>query len=164
MLYGRTTPNPPSRFLEEIPEENMRWESRPQSRYGGRGEEDAFGGDRWSDGGSSYGGYGSYGGGYAARFSGSRNSGVTSYTERSKPASKPLASAASAARVGRTSAPAAGLMQLAKGDVIEHTAFGKGTVQSVRPMGGDALVEVAFDSGANKKLMLKSAGAHMKKL
>ena len=55
-------------------------------------------------------------------------------------------------------------MQLAKGDMIEHTAFGKGTVQSVRPMGGDALVEVAFDQVGTKKLMLKSAGVHMKKL
>ena len=163
MLYGRTTPNPASRFLEEIPEDNMRWESKPQPRYGG--SDDAFGGDRWGDSGSSYGGFGSgYGGGYASRPSGGRNgysSGVSSYAERTKAAAKPLASAA---RGGKTAAPAAGLMQLARGDVIEHTAFGKGTVQSVRPMGGDALVEVAFDSGATKKLMLKSAGAHMKKL
>ena len=163
MLYGRTTPNPASRFLEEIPEDNMRWESKPQPRYGG--SDDAFGGDRWGDSGSSYGGFGSgYGGGYATRPSGGRNgysSGVSSYAARTKAAAKPLASAA---RGGKTAAPAAGLMQLAKGDVIEHTAFGKGTVQSVRPMGGDALVEVAFDSGATKKLMLKSAGAHMKKL
>ena len=165
MLYGRTTPNPPSRFLEEIPGDNMRWESRPQPRYGGRGEDDPLGGDRWSDVGSACSGFGSgYSGGYPSRSNGSRSSyssGVSSYSERGKPTAKPLASAA---RGGKTAAPAAGLMQLAKGDVIEHTAFGKGTVQSVRPMGGDALVEVAFDSGAAKKLMLKSAGAHMKKL
>ena len=35
---------------------------------------------------------------------------------------------------------------------------------SVRPMGGDALVQVAFDKVGEKKLMLKSAGSHMKKL
>ena len=46
---------------------------------------------------------------------------------------------------------------------MEHTAFGKGSVVSVKPMGGDALAEVAFESGT-KKLMLKSAGKHMKKL
>ena len=50
------------------------------------------------------------------------------------------------------------------GDMVEHTAFGKGMVLSVRPMGGDALVEVAFDQVGAKKLMLKSAGSHMKKL
>ena len=155
MLYGRTTPNPPSRFLEEIPQDNMRWESKPQPRFGGRGEDDTFGGDRWSDGGS-FGSYGGYGGGY-----GSRSTGRSSYTEGPKSPQKPLASSA---RGSKSAAPAAGLLQLAKGDLIEHTAFGKGTVQSVRPMGGDALVEVAFDSGATKKLMLKSAGVHMKKL
>lgn len=46
---------------------------------------------------------------------------------------------------------------------MEHTAFGKGTVVSVKPMGGDALAEVAFETGT-KKLMLKAAGKHLKKL
>ena len=55
-------------------------------------------------------------------------------------------------------------MQLEKGEMVEHTAFGKGMVLSVRPMGGDALVEVAFDQVGQKKLMLKSAGRHLKKL
>ena len=55
-------------------------------------------------------------------------------------------------------------MQLQQGDMVEHTAFGKGMVLSVRPMGGDALAEVAFDTVGKKKLMLKSAGAHMRKL
>ena len=49
-------------------------------------------------------------------------------------------------------------------DLGDHTAFGKGRGLSVRPMGGDALVEVAFDNVGKKKLMLKSAGAHMRKL
>ena len=56
------------------------------------------------------------------------------------------------------------MMQLNQGDMVEHTAFGKGMVMSVRPMGGDALLEVAFDNVGTKKLMLKSAGSHMKKL
>ena len=34
----------------------------------------------------------------------------------------------------------------------------------VEEMGAAYAVEVAFDSGATKKLMLKSAGAHLKKL
>lgn len=56
------------------------------------------------------------------------------------------------------------MLQLQKGDMVEHTAFGQGMVLSLRPMGGDALVEVAFDKVGTKKLMLKSAGRHMKKL
>ena len=56
------------------------------------------------------------------------------------------------------------MLQLNQGDMVQHTAFGEGMVLSVRPMGGDALVEVAFDKVGTKKLMLKSAGNHMKKM
>ena len=31
------------------------------------------------------------------------------------------------------------------------------------PMGGDFLIEISFDSGSVKKLMLRAAAAHMKK-
>ena len=56
-------------------------------------------------------------------------------------------------------------MQLSAGDRVEHTAFGQGTVLSVKPMGGDALVEVRFEGVEKpKKLMRKSAGVHMKKI
>ena len=55
-------------------------------------------------------------------------------------------------------------MQLRAGDSVRHNAFGDGMVLSVRPMGGDALVEVAFDKIGTKKLMLKVAGTHLTKL
>lgn len=55
-------------------------------------------------------------------------------------------------------------MQLSAGDQVCHSAFGQGMVLSVRPMGGDALIEVAFDKVGTKKLMLKAAGAHLTKL
>ena len=51
-----------------------------------------------------------------------------------------------------------------RGDMVKHTAFGKGMVLSVIPMGGDALLEVAFDQIGTRKLMAKTASAHMKKL
>jgi len=150
MLYGRTTANRASRFLEEIPEDNMRWESKPQPRYGM--ESDAtFGGDRWESG-ASYGGYGGQS---------SRGTAGSIHTYRdAKPAPK-VQSAAGARKVTAGGTP---MLQLQQGDMVEHTAFGKGMVLSVRPMGGDALIEVAFDKVGTKKLMLKAAGAHMKKL
>ena len=157
MLYGRTSANKSSRFLDEIPVDNMRWESKPAPRFGGM-EDDTFGGDRYE---SSFGGFGS---GYAQpRTSGTSwsSGGVHGYRDTgTKPApQKPLVS------TRRTSAaPPTAMMQLNQGDMVEHTAFGKGMVMSVRPMGGDALVEVAFDNLGTKKLMLKSAGNHMKKL
>ena len=44
-----------------------------------------------------------------------------------------------------------------------HKAFGKGMVLSIQPMGGDALIEIAFDSVGTKRLMLRSAAQHMTK-
>ena len=62
------------------------------------------------------------------------------------------------------SAPSAPLPDYNKGDMVMHAAFGRGLVLSVVKMGGDALLEVAFDDIGTKKLMAKAAGAHMKKL
>jgi DNA helicase-2/ATP-dependent DNA helicase PcrA len=48
--------------------------------------------------------------------------------------------------------------------MLTHKAFGTGMVLSIQPMGGDALIEIAFDKVGTKKLMLKSASQHMTKL
>ena len=64
-------------------------------------------------------------------------------------------------RSGVASAP---LLQLKAGESVRHSAFGTGMVLSVRPMGGDALIEVAFDKVGTKKLMLKAAGKHLTKV
>ena len=60
--------------------------------------------------------------------------------------------------------PKATIIDVNKGDMVEHTAFGRGMVLSVMKMGGDALLEIAFDTIGTKKLMAKTASAHMKKL
>ena len=56
------------------------------------------------------------------------------------------------------------VLELNKGDMVQHTAFGRGMVLSVLKMGGDALLEIAFDDIGTKKLMSKTASAHMKRL
>ena len=73
---------------------------------------------------------------------------------------KPMAEAGGLRKQTSVSAP---LMQLSAGECVSHDAFGKGMVLSVRPMGNDALIEVAFDKVGTKKLMLKAAGSHLKK-
>ncbi len=158
MLYGRTSANKSSRFLDEIPAEDMRWESKPEPKFGTY-DEDSFGGSRWGDdfgggsfGGSSYSGSSGRSGGYVS-------GGVHTY-KSTKPAAQTLRTSS---RGSTPAAPSVGLIQLSQGDQVEHTAFGKGTVVSVKPMGGDALAEVAFETGT-KKLMLKAAGKHLKKL
>ena len=55
-------------------------------------------------------------------------------------------------------------LELNKGDMVKHAAFGRGMVLSVMKMGGDALLEIAFDDIGTKKLMAKTASAHMKKM
>ncbi len=55
-------------------------------------------------------------------------------------------------------------IELSKGDMVQHTAFGRGMVLSVMKMGADALLEIAFDQIGTKKLMAKTASAHLKKL
>jgi DNA helicase-2/ATP-dependent DNA helicase PcrA len=55
-------------------------------------------------------------------------------------------------------------LELNPGDMVQHTGFGKGMVLSVVKMGGDALLEIAFDQIGTKKLMAKTASSHMRKL
>ena len=59
---------------------------------------------------------------------------------------------------------ASAYLEVNKGDMVQHAAFGRGLVLSVMKMGGDALLEIAFDQIGTKKLMAKTASAHMKKL
>ena len=58
----------------------------------------------------------------------------------------------------------AACLDLNKGDMVLHAAFGRGMVLSVMKMGGDALLEIAFDDIGTKKLMAKTASVHMKKM
>jgi DNA helicase-2/ATP-dependent DNA helicase PcrA len=63
-----------------------------------------------------------------------------------------------------TKPAATAMIDFNKGDMVKHAAFGRGMVLSVMKMGGDALLEIAFDDIGTKKLMAKTASAHMKKL
>ena len=95
----------------------------------------------WSErswGESSYGSYGDYGG----------------YVPR-RPAPKPRPA---------VSAPKAAPVEYQAGNMVEHRAFGRGMVISVTKMGGDALLEIAFDNHGTRKLLANSASAHMTKL
>ena len=160
MLFGRTAPAMPSRFLQEVPEENMEWLSKPQPRSV---ESDIGWGDGLGDGyAGQYGGYkeryGSYGGydGGQSR----RAAPVAASRAPAAPTTKPLQAAAGGVR---KAAPSGGLMQLAPGESVRHDAFGQGMVLSVRVMGNDALIEVAFDTVGTKKLMLRAAMGHLSK-
>ena len=66
-------------------------------------------------------------------------------------AAKEFPSAAVSARPPKAS------VTFAPGETVRHHAFGLGLVLSVRPMGGDTLLEIAFDKCGTKKLMANFA-------
>ena len=54
-------------------------------------------------------------------------------------------------------------IEFSPGDMVTHTAFGKGMILTVNKMGNDALLEVAFDTIGPQRRLAKAASAHMKK-
>lgn len=63
-----------------------------------------------------------------------------------------------------SSRPAGKMIELEQGDMVLHAAFGRGMVLTVTKMGGDALLEIAFDDVGTKKLMAKTASPYLRKL
>ncbi|MDR0917495.1 MAG: UvrD-helicase domain-containing protein [Oscillospiraceae bacterium] len=57
--------------------------------------------------------------------------------------------------------PSAPTVTFAVGDTVEHRAFGRGVIAAVTKTGGDALLDVDFDTAGRKRLMQKSASAYM---
>ena len=181
MLFGRTSSNRPSRFVEEIPPEHL---ERSGRSYLSQDE----GSQEWNGGiasrTSGYGGYGTYqrtpygqrpaGQTVQPGQAGAQRPGAPSYGgfTRAMAGAGGYGACPNAGQARRpASAPAAGgpkqeiapLPAFQKGDMVRHKAFGQGMILSVQKMGGDALVEIAFDQVGTKRLMMKSAAAHMEK-
>lgn len=135
MLYGRTTTNIASRFVDEIPLECVEKIEQPKPKYDQPRDYGSFGRV------SIYGDYESY----SPRPTGSA----------------PKQAYSSVISEGKKKAPA---VSFSKGEMVQHKAFGRGMVLSVIPMGGDALLEIAFDGVGTKKLMANTASQHMTKL
>lgn len=83
------------------------------------------------------------------------------YSDYSAPIRKPTVMRPESSMISGTKTA---FLDLNQGDMVLHAAFGRGLVLSVMKMGGDALLEIAFDDIGTKKLMAKTASAHMKKL
>ena len=147
MLFGRTSANRPSRFVGEIPETFVEKSGRNfLSENDGEGQRVLpTAAERRKA---------------AAIFQGDRGSSVGSSTTHGYAAgAKPTASRPT----GGPGKVGGALPSFQKGDMVTHKAFGRGMVTALTPMGGDALVEIAFDNVGTKRLMLKSAAAHMEK-
>ncbi len=55
-------------------------------------------------------------------------------------------------------------VDLKTGDRISHKAFGEGLITSTKAMGGDLLLEIAFDKVGTKKLLAKTASSYISKI
>lgn len=126
MLFGRTTANRVSRFIDEIPEEHLEKRNIPR-------------------------GYG-----YSERSQVQREFAFRAQSGQSlkKPVAPPAA----------PKPKTAGKPQFSVGDRVRHKAFGDGRLIKMTPMGNDYLIEIEFDSGPVKKLMLRAAALHMVKI
>lgn len=152
MQFGKTSMNPPSKFISEIPVDLIDDISAPS-----RSSNSSFGGRGYSSGYS--GGY-SYGSSY---YDGDNDYGSYSYPSTKKKTGDSFRSAV--VENNRTSAPAAasdGARNLKPGDCVVHKKFGNGMVVSAKPLGNDTLLEVAFDTVGTKKLM--EGMANLKKI
>lgn len=125
MLFGKTTANRVSRFIDEIPDEHIEKRNIPR----GYGYSDKSSMQRE----------------YVQR---------PSYQTKSRPVSAPVQAAAK-------QAPAPSFKV---GERVRHRAFGDGQIIKMTPMGNDQLIEISFDGGVTKKLMLRAAALHMVKI
>ena len=136
MLYGRTTTNLPSRFVDELPAESVKRIGAPKPSYQ-QTEPRQYG---------SFGRVSIYG---------------DSYNDFSQIPTRPKPQKDYSVHTAPKPAPK---VSFAAGEMVQHKAFGRGMILTVLPMGNDALLEIAFDGVGTKRLMANTAAQHMKKL
>ena len=131
MLYGQTSRNMPSRFLREIPSSVIDDQSVVARRSTG------FTTPRTA-----------YANASRNELGHSSHNKIGSYTQSSNSAHK-FGQAGNAAQKNN--------IDFKVGDTVCHKSFGTGTVLTITPMGGDMLLEVAFDKAGTKKMMANYA-------
>ena len=136
MLFGRTSANLPSRFVQEIPAERVQAGGKIR-----RPQQELLSDTGWS--------------------------GEERFSQVQRPAApqpaRPSGTRAAPAAYRKPAPKAQPMLDLRKGDMVRHSAFGTGMVLTVQSMGGDALLEVAFDNVGTKRMMLKAASQFMTK-
>ena len=155
MLFGNTSLTRPSRFLNEIPEELTDFERNEPQQSFYSGYSGGYSGNRSSYGSSSY----SSGGNYGSKTFGTPQTNVSKSASYQKPVAKGFANGgfSSSQNKSTTKSDASVALDYKVGDTVEHKAFGRGIVVSTKSLGGDMLLEVAFDSCGTKKIMAKVA-------
>ena len=139
MLHGQVRYNMPSRFLEELPEESLKWltPKAKDARWGGQSRS----GNTWQDG-------------YTRQREYESNDFFDSGSERPRPA-KRIGSASTEVR--RMAAPPRGDYPFTIGQNVFHTKFGEGKVTGLEGQDADARAQVSFKRHGVKWLQLSIA-------
>lgn len=124
MLFGQTSYNRPSRFIEEIPKDYLDI-TYPEA---------------------------------VNIISGGFEKTSREYSSKTKYTAKPSYAASSV-----TPKADVKLQSFKAGDRLKHKSFGSGMVITAKPIGGDVLLEIAFDTVGTKRLMLKTASQYISK-
>lgn len=135
-LYGGTQYNPPSRFLDEIPERLVQAIEQRRASRGGKT-------------------YGSGGGGFGGSGYGSGGGGVSANRER-------IVESAMRSKGTGPAKHGAEAIGLKVGDDVSHATFGDGIVLHVEGQGDKAEIVIRFPGVGEKRLLL--SWAPLKKL
>ncbi|WP_150270349.1 DNA helicase PcrA [Paenibacillus tepidiphilus] len=147
-LFGRTTANAPSRFLEEIPEELR--------------EDTGSGGDRFRRGIDAGGAYGSRGFGSGSRSNFGSRTGAAA-TGGAAAAASGGSTASAAPSAGRVTVTTGAAMRapgavspdgFKAGDKVSHGKWGIGTIVAVKGSGNDTELQIAFPAPTGVKRLL----------
>ena len=139
MLHGQVRYNMPSRFLEELPSESLKWltPKAKDARWGGSTRS----GSTWQDG-------------YTRQREYESNDFFDSGSERQRPA-KRVGSASM--EVKRLASPPRGNYPFTIGQNVFHTKFGEGRVTGLEGVDADARAQVSFKRHGVKWLQLSIA-------
>ena len=128
LLYGSTTRNRPSRFLQDIPEELVE-NHENVSTYRPR----------------------SFSSSYTSSYTSSYASPRSTFTDSPKPSFQ--SSYGGGGISANKSVAKTDNNQWQVGEHVSHKVFGNGTIQAVQPMGNDTLLTISFDKAGQKKVM-----------
>ena len=140
MLHGQVRYNMPSRFLEELPSDSLKWLT-PKAREARWGGSNSRSGSTWQDG-------------YTRQREYESNDFFDSGSERQRP-TKRVGSASM--EVKRLASPPRGNYPFTIGQNVFHTKFGEGRVTGLEGVDADARAQVNFKRHGIKWLQLSIA-------
>lgn len=140
MLHGQVRYNMPSRFLEELPSDSLKWLT-PKARDARWGGDNTRSGSTWQDG-------------YTRQREYESNDFFDSGSDRQRPA-KRVGSASM--EVKRLASPPRGNYPFTIGQNVFHTKFGEGRVTGLEGVDADARAQVNFKRHGIKWLQLSIA-------